>query len=338
MTNQHVGIQSIEFEQPPYILYTASAGGMLEQQGPLGKSLDIALSDEMNHEDSWEKAESQMVLSTIRRVIQKSGLDRSELQYVFAGDLMNQLTVSGFAMRELSLPFFGLYGACSTMGESLQLASMAVAGGYAQYAVAEASSHFCAAEKQFRQPLAYGGQRPLYSTRTVTGSGAVIVGYKGRARAKITRLTTGRVVDFGVKDANNMGASMAPAAAHTISQHLKDFELEPSEYDRIFTGDLGQYGLQLAKELVERDGFKLGDRLSDCGLIIYDRESQDVHAGGSGCGCSALTLINYLVPALEEGKYKKILFIPTGALLSPLSTQQGESVPGIAHALTLEAV
>ena len=234
MNNQHVGMQSVAFDNPPFILHTASAGGTLEQQGPFGKSLDITLSDEMNHEDSWEKAESQMVLSTIRRVIQKSGLDRAQIQYVFAGDLMNQLTASGFAMRELSLPFFGLYGACSTMGESLQLASMAVAGGYASYALAEASSHFCAAEKQFRQPLAYGGQKPLYSTRTVTGSGAVIVGYEGKPRAKITRLTTGRVVDFGVKDANNMGASMAPAAAHTISQHLQDLQLDPSEYDRIY--------------------------------------------------------------------------------------------------------
>lgn len=338
MKEQHVGSQSIAFDRPPLILETASAGGTLEQQGPLGKSLDISLSDEMNHEDSWEKAESQMVLSTIRRVIQKSGLDRAQIQYVFAGDLMNQLTASGFAMRELSIAYFGLYGACSTMGESLQLASMAVAAGYARYALAEASSHFCAAEKQFRQPLAYGGQRPLYSTRTVTGSGAVIVGYDGTPKAKITRLTTGRVVDFGIKDSNNMGASMAPAAAHTISQHLKDFDIGPEEYDRIFTGDLGQYGLQLAKELIERDGFRMEDRLSDCGLIIYDRESQDVHAGGSGCGCSALTLIHYILPALQEGKFRKVLFVPTGALLSPLSVQQGESIPGIAHALALEAV
>ena len=338
MKCHHIGLQSIAFENPPYILQAASAGGILEQQGPLGKNLDIALADEMNHEKSWEKAESQMVLSTIRRVIQKSGLDRSQIQYIFAGDLMNQVTASGFAMRELAIPFFGLYGACSTMGESIQLAAMTVAGGFARYTAAEASSHFCAAEKQFRQPLAYGGQRPLYATRTVTGSGAVIVGYEGKPMARITRLTTGRVVDFGIKDANNMGASMAPAAAHTISQHLKDFEEEPEAYDRIFTGDLGQYGLQLAGELVERDGYDIKDRLSDCGLIVYDRESQDVHAGGSGCGSSALTLVNYILPAMMEGQYRKVLFVPTGALLSPLSTQQGESIPGIAQAIVLEAI
>ncbi|MBQ7917096.1 MAG: stage V sporulation protein AD [Firmicutes bacterium] len=338
MENQHVGTQSIAFARPPYVLETASAGGLLEQQGPLGKSLDIALTDEMNHEDSWEKAESQMVLSTIRRVIQKSGLDRAQIQYIFAGDLMNQLTASGFAMRELAISFFGLYGACSTMGESMQLASMAVAGGYASYAVAEASSHFCAAEKQFRQPLAYGGQKPLYASRTVMGSGSVLIGYQGKPKAKITGITTGRVIDFGIKDSNNMGASMAPAAAHTICQHLNDFQVGPEEYDRIFTGDLGEYGLQLTKELVERDGYRPGERLSDCGMIIYDRENQDVHAGGSGCGCSAVTLINYIIPGLQSGKFKKVLFIPTGALLSPLSTQQGESIPGVAHALVLEAV
>ena len=338
MSGRHVGSQSILLKRPPLILQTASAGGLLEQQGPLGKALDIALSDEMNHENSWEKAECQMVLSTIRRVIQKSGLDTAQVQYILAGDLMNQITATGFAMRDISIPFFGVYGACSTMGESLQLAAILVSGGFADYALAEASSHFCAAEKQFRQPLAYGGQRPLYATRTVTGSGAVILGHEGKGRAKITGITTGRVVDFGIKDANNMGASMAPAAAHTISQHLRDFETVPSEYDRIFTGDLGQYGLQLAQELIERDGFQLEDRLSDCGLIVYDRESQDVHAGGSGCGCSAITLSNYIIPALEEGKFRKVLFVPTGALLSPLSTQQGESIPGIAHALVLEAV
>ena len=303
MSGRHVGSQSILLERPPLILQTASAGGLLEQQGPLGKALDIALSDEMNHENSWEKAECQMVLSTIRRVIQKSGLDTAQVQYILAGDLMNQITATGFAMRDISIPFFGVYGACSTMGESLQLAAILVSGGFADYALAEASSHFCAAEKQFRQPLAYGGQRPLYATRTVTGSGAVILGHEGKGRAKITGITTGRVVDFGIKDANNMGASMAPAAAHTISQHLRDFETVPSEYDRIFTGDLGQYGLQLAQELIERDGFQLEDRLSDCGLIVYDRESQDVHAGGSGCGCSAITLSNYIIPALEEGSF-----------------------------------
>lgn len=333
--SQYIGKQSIRFSHPPVILSSTSIVGPKEGKGPLADYFEEVLSDVLWGEDTWEKAEMKLVKEAIKKVVVNADLRLEDIRYLFGGDLLNQIVASTYGAREFNIPFFGVYGACSTMGQAMQLAAMTVAGGYAEQVLAVTSSHFCGAEKQFRFPLEYGCQRPLTATWTVTGSGAVIIGKEGTG-PYITGITTGKIVDLGVRDPMNMGAAMAPAAADTMVTHFKDMGTSPDDYDLIITGDLGTVGHELMKELVEKEGYYLQENCTDCGICIFDPTTQDTHAGGSGCGCSAATLGGYVLKEINEGKFKKVLFIPTGALLSTLSTQQGESIPGIAHAVVIQ--
>jgi stage V sporulation protein AD len=270
----------------------------------------------------------------LQKALEKASLPLTALEFIFAGDLLNQCIGSAFSMRDISVPFFGLYGACSTMSESLALAAMTIDGGFADTAAALTSSHFCSAERQFRFPLEYGGQRTPTAQWTVTGSGALILTADGPG-PYVTHVTCGKVVDAGIKDANNMGAAMAPAAYSTLSAHFNDFALKPSDYDLIVTGDLGALGSEILVDFFKNDGIDIAPQYNDCGLMIFSREGQDVHAGGSGCGCSASVLSGYLLNGMRAGRWRKILFSATGALLSPTSTQQGESIPSICCAVAI---
>ena len=328
------GKQSIAFKKPPYILSAASIVGQKEGDGPLGKYFDKIETDPQLGKDTWEEAESELQKQAAMMALQKAGLTQQDIRYLFSGDLLGQIIASSFGMLELQIPMFGLYGACSTAGESLSLAAMTVAAGYAGHCLAVTSSHFASAEKQFRYPLEYASQRPLSTTWTVTGSGAFIVSTKGTV--KITGITTGKMMDYGIKDSMNMGAAMAPAAADTIFQHLKDFQRTPKDYDLIVTGDLGVVGRELVLDLLKQKGYDITKQYFDCGIAIFDDKTQDTHSGGSGCGCSAVTLAGYLLPKLESGELKRILFLPTGALLSTVSFNEGQSIPGICHGVVLE--
>ena len=328
------GKQSIAFKNPPYILSAASIVGQKEGEGPLGKYFDKIEADPQLGKNTWEEAESELQKQAAMMALQKARLTPHDIRYLFCGDLLGQIIASSFGMLELQIPMFGLYGACSTAGESLSLAAMTVAAGYASHCLAVTSSHFASAEKQFRYPLEYASQRPLSTTWTVTGSGAFIVSTKGYV--KITGITTGKMMDYGVKDSMNMGAAMAPAAADTIFQHLKDFQRTPKDYDLIVTGDLGVVGRELVLDLLKQKGYDISKQYFDCGIAIFDDKTQDTHSGGSGCGCSAVTLAGYLLPKLESGELKRILFLPTGALLSTVSFNEGQSIPGICHGVVLE--
>lgn len=328
------GKQSIAFEKPPYILSCASIVGQKEGEGPLGKYFDRIEPDPMVGKDNWEEAESELQKQAAKMALQKANLTQEDIRYLFSGDLLGQIIASSFGMLELQIPMFGLYGACSTAGESISLAAMTVAAGYAKHCLAVTSSHFASAEKQFRYPLEYASQRPLSTSWTVTGSGAFIVSETGTV--KITGITTGKMMDYGVKDSMNMGAAMAPAAADTIYQHFQDFDRTPDDYDLIVTGDLGVVGRELVLDLLKQKGYDLTEKYFDCGIAIFDDNTQDTHSGGSGCGCSAVTLAGYLLPKLESGELKRILFLPTGALLSTVSFNEGQSIPGICHGVVLE--
>ena len=335
MANKRLGMQTIKFDNPPAIAATASTVGPKEGQGPLKKYFDEILNDELWGEKSWEKAESKMLRETINKAISFANKKTSEINYIFAGDLLDQCMSSSYAIRETNIPFFGLYGACSTMAESLSLGSMIIEGGYADNVICATSSHFCSAEKQFRFPLELGTQRPLTAQWTVTGSGAIVLSSSGNG-PYITQITTGKIIDMGIKDANNMGSAMAPAASDTIYRHFEDTGQIPSDYDLIITGDLGYIGMEITDELLVKLGCRISNRFNDCGAMIFDRERQDVHAGGSGCGCSASVLTSYLYKEMISGNLSRILFVATGALMSPTSIQQGESIPGIAHAITIQ--
>ena len=331
-----IGEQSIQFDSSVYLLGAGSVVGKKEGDGPLGKYFDkIGPEDGLFGCGSWEEAESTLQKEALSIAMEKAGVSREELRLIYAGDLLAQTIASSFGIMGFHRPVYGLYGACSTMGEALSLASMAVAGGYGEYVGAVTSSHFCSAEKEFRYPLGYGSQRPLSATWTVTGSGACILGTR-KSHARITGITTGKIVDYGLKDSFNMGACMAPAAASTIEANLRDFARKPDDYDRIITGDLGEIGQRILFDLLEEKGITIEDRHMDCGIEIFDKETQDTHAGGSGCGCSAATFASYILPKVEKGEWKRILFIPTGALLSKVSYNEGKSVPGIAQAVVAE--
>ena len=329
-----IGKQSILFKTPPRIVSCASIVGQKESEGPLGKYFDVIVTDPMAGSTNWEEAESALQKKAAFLALQKAELAPENIRYLFSGDLLGQIIASSFGMLELNIPMFGLYGACSTCGEALSLAAMTTAAGYADHCMAVTSSHFASAEKQFRYPLEYASQRPLSTTWTVTGSGAFIVGHTGRV--KITGITTGKMVDYGVKDSMNMGAAMAPSAADTIYQHFVDFDHTPDDYDLIVTGDLGVVGRELLLDLLKQKNFDLTEKHFDCGIAIFDDKKQDTHSGGSGCGCSAVTLAGYLMPKLESGEFKRILFLPTGALLSTVSFNEGQSIPGICHGVVLE--
>lgn len=335
------GEQSIEFREAPYILEYASICGHKEGEGPLKEEFDQYVEDDLFGCDTWEKAESALQEQTVSLLLNKSGYIAKDIRYLFAGDLMGQLIASTFGLLNFEIPFFGLYGACSTMGESLSLGAMSVAAGYADKVITLASSHFASAEKTFRFPLEYGNQRPFSATWTVTGCGALILGsgkeeHKQQAKAKIKGITTGKIVDFGVKDSMNMGACMAPAAADVIAKNLSDFGYVPTEYDKIITGDLGYVGQKILIDLLQGVNIDISANHMDCGIEIYDYEKQDTHAGGSGCGCSASVLCGHILNKIKQKEWKKVLFVPTGALLSPISYNEGQSVPGIAHAVIIE--
>lgn len=331
------GKQSLSFERDIYIESSSSVVGKKESEGPFGTWFDMVIEDAMAGKDTWEEAESAFQTEAVKKVLEKSGMSTGQIRYIFAGDLLGQAIATSFGLLQFELPLFGLYGACSTSGEALMLSAMTVGAGYADHVLAVTSSHFASAEKQFRFPLEYGNQRPLSATWTVTGSGAFIVGTQ-KSAVKISGVTTGRIVDYGVKDSMNMGACMAPAACDTIYHNFLDFETGPEEYDRIVTGDLGFIGHDILTDLLKKKGYDVRDRLTDCGMTIFNDEEQDTHSGGSGCGCAAVMLSANFIRQLEEGTFRKILFVPTGALLSPVSFNEGQSVPGIAHALVIERV
>jgi len=330
-----VGLQTIIFDKPPTILETSCIVGPKEAQGPLARYFDQCLDDEFWGEKTWEKAESKIIKETVNSVVSKSGIPSSEIDYCFAGDLLNQCISSSFGLREINIPFFGVFGACSTFVESMCLGSVFIEGGAAKNVLCATSSHFCSAEKQFRFPLELGNQRPPSSQWTVTGAGATVLTASGTG-PYITTITPGKIVDMGIKDANNMGAAMAPAALDTLITHFKDTGRKPSYYDAIITGDLGHIGKEILIELSEAKGYNIKSNYNDCGVLIFDKEKQDTHSGGSGCACCGTVFSGYFFKKLKERKLNKILLIATGALTNSTSSQQGESIPGIAHAIAIE--
>ena len=333
---KRLGRYTLALENPVHIAGYAAVGSKMERDGPLGDRFDILNDDSYFGQKTWEKAESIMQKQACQRALDKAKMKEEDIDYIFAGDLLNQCISSSFSIRDLGIPFFGLYGACSTMSESLSLAAMTLEGHMADRCIASTSSHFCTAERQFRFPLEYGGQHPPSSTWTATAAGAVVLDNDpDSVKTSIKALTAGRIIDLGVTDQNNMGAAMAPAAADTIAHFLTDTSVKLSDIDGIFTGDLGTVGSELLYELLDRENIDIRSKHQDCGLLLYDRDKQDVHAGGSGCGCSASVLCSYLLPELEKGSMHNILFIATGALLSTTSVQQNESIPGIAHLVQL---
>ena len=330
-----MGKQSFIFGKPPVITSWASVAGKKEKEGPLGNFFDVTENDSYFGQQTWEQGEKRMQQLVLQTLIKKAGIIESEIDAVFSGDLLNQCIGSSFSLRNKGIPHLGLYGACSTMAESLLLSAMSVGGGFRNQVVAMTSSHFASSERQYRFPLGYGGQRTPTSQWTVTGAGAVLI-CKDGIGPRITSCTIGTVSDLGITDANNMGAAMAPAALDTIKAHFKDLNTSPDDYDLIVTGDLGQLGKEILLTMAIDDHLQIGGKLADCGTMIFDPIKQDVHAGGSGCGCSAITLCGYLLNQLQAGKFNKILFCGTGALLSPTSTQQGLPISGICHAVCLE--
>lgn len=332
---KRIGKRTIIFENKPRIISYGSVVGKKEHEGPLSNEFDSYTTDSFFGEKSFEKAESRLQKTAVQTALDKAGLTPDDIDNIFAGDLLNQCIGSSFGLRSFGIPFIGLYGACSTMALSAGLAAVFIDSGAAKKTISVTSSHFCSAERQYRFPLNYGSQRTPTAQWTVTGSGALILGKDG-GDIYISSVTFGEIEDLNIKDANNMGAAMAPAAAGTLLNFFNDTETKPDDYDIIFTGDLGYVGTNLLYELLEREGIDIRCRHSDCGTLIFDREKQDVHAGGSGCGCSASVLCSYIMHRLEKGDFGNILFMSTGALMSPTSSFQGESIPGIAHLLNIK--
>ncbi|MCH5343084.1 MAG: stage V sporulation protein AD [Acetatifactor sp.] len=340
-SDQRLGRSSVKLGRDVYISSSASVVGKKEGEGPLGLLFDMVGEDDLFGCNTWEEAESNLQKDAVYLALGKAKLKPEDVSFIFAGDLLGQSIATSFGISSYNIPLLGVYGACSTCGESLALGAMSIAGGYADKVVCVTSSHFASAEKEFRFPLEYGNQRPLSATWTVTGSGAFVLSSENadnKARARITGVTVGKIVDYGLKDSMNMGACMAPAAASTLEQHFSDWSSQPEDYDKIITGDLGTVGQTVLIDLLREKGYDISAVHMDCGIEIFDAQSQDTHAGGSGCGCSAVTLSAYILKQLEEGHWKKVLFMPTGALLSKTSFNEGQSVPGIAHAVVLEKI
>jgi len=335
VAEKRIGLQTVKLSNPPSILGTATVVGPKEGEGPLKDYFDIILEDDMWGQESFEKSEVKIQEEAIKQAIFNANLSSKDIEYLFSGDLLNQIITSSFTARQLNIPYFGLYGACSTMTESLSLGAMIIDGGFADKVVCATSSHFSSAERQFRFPLEYGSQRPFSAQWTVTGAGATVLASSGNG-PYITYITTGKVVDFGIKDANNMGGAMAPAAIDTISQHFKDTGYSPDDYDLIITGDLGLVGKRILLDLMKKEGYDLSKVYSDCGIKIFDGVEQDTHAGGSGCGCAAVVFNGYIYKEMLKKNLNKVLLVATGALHSPIITLQGESIPCIAHAVTID--
>ena len=333
------GRQSVKFNNKIYIISTASTVGPKEGEGPLKDFFDIILEDSLYGEQSWEKSESKIIKQTFIKVLEKANISKQNIDYIISGDLLNQNTASTFGIKDFNIPFFGIFGACSTIGEGMSLGALLIDGGFANNILVGASSHFCASEKQFRFPLELGTQRTPTSTWTVTGQGSLVLSNKknkNKICPCITKITTGKIIDMGITDPNNMGAAMAPAAFDCIYAHFKDLNISPDYYDLIITGDLGYVGHELVIKMFEEKNINIQKNYSDCGILIFDKDKQETQSGGSGCAWSAVTFAGYLYKKLEQKALNKILFVPTGALMSPTSTQQGETIPGIAHAIAIE--
>lgn len=330
---------TITLKHRPAILAGAAIVGKKEGEGPLNGTFDQVVEDDLFGEESWEKAESRFYYTAATLCLQKAGLTPGQTDVLLGGDLLNQIMSASMAARELHIPFLGLYGACSTMAESLCIGAMLVDAEHVQHALCAVSSHFCSAERQYRFPLEYGNQRPPTAQWTVTGAGATLIApASDSAICRCTHVTIGQVTDMGIADANNMGAAMAPAAASTLRRHFEDTRRTAADYDLIITGDLGQVGHDILLTLMQEAGHPLlPERYMDCGLAIFDRDRQDVHAGGSGCGCSAVVLNGHILQCFRSGEVRRVLFMATGALLSTTTSQQGSTIPGIAHAIALEA-
>ena len=329
--------QTIIFSRSVYIKEAISIAGIKEGEGPLKSEFDIILTDDKCGEDTWEAAQSKLQEEIVLELIRKANVSKKDIECIFAGDLLNQCAGTHYGLRDIEIPFLGLYGACSTMAESLLMGSVFIDGGYCKNVIATTSSHFCSAERQFRLPLEYGGQRTPSAQWTVTGGGAMLLN-NASGSLKIKSATVGKIVDLGVTDVNNMGAAMAPAAADTLTSLFRDTKTKPGDYDLIVTGDLGVVGSDILAELMLEEGFDIREEHTDCGKIIYDIEKQDAHAGGSGCGCGASVLCGKIYNDLKNRIISKLVFMATGALMSPTALEQGESIPSIAHAVVIERV
>ncbi len=332
---KRIGKHTVTFENSPKILSSFSVVGPKEGEGPLSKYFDRILIDDLNGEESFEKAETSLQKLSIEGLLNRSKLKEEEVDYLISGDLLNQLTSSHFAAREFKIPYLGVYGACSTMTESLSIGAMLFDGGFGNNILCTTSSHFSSAERQYRFPLEFGSQRKEVAQWTVTGAGSFLIG-SGDNLPKITHVTTGCIEDYGIKDAENMGAAMAPAAAITLKRHFEESKRDPDYYDIIITGDLGYFGVEMCRDFIKDLGYILGDNYKDCGVLIFDKETQGTNSGGSGCGCSASVFTSYIYKSMLKGEINKALIMSTGALLSPTSTLQGESIPCIAHAVAIE--
>ena len=330
------GKYTVVFDDPPGVRESAAVGSKKESEGPLAQAFDVINEDSYFGEKTWEKAESRMQETAINKALEKAQLSSADIDCIFAGDLLNQCVGSTYGIRALGMPFIGLFGACSTMAESLAVSSVFLEAGAVTRAVACTSSHFCSAERQFRLPLEYGGQRTPTAQWTATAAGAAVL-EKGEVGPFVRAVTIGTIEDLGITDANNMGAAMAPAAAMTLKHFFEDTGTNPSNYDLIITGDLGKVGTDLLRELTLKDGYDLEHHHTACGLMLYDLEKQDVHAGASGCGCSASVMCGHILPLIRRGTLNEILFVATGALMSPTVVQQGESIASIAHLVYLSS-
>ncbi len=334
MSQKKLGSGTYRLETPPVILSSAAMVGKMEKEGPLGQYFNHWQTDEYCGENSFEKAESFLQKEAMKYAFEEAKILEKDLDFVFAGDLLNQCIGSNYSLRDSGVQFFGLYGACSTMVEGLILSAFALDGGFADKCAAVTSSHFCSSERQYRFPLEYGGFRPQSAQWTVTGSGCAVVASSGDG-IKIQKVCPGAIIDMNITDMANMGAAMAPGAALTLKRFFDDTKTSPSDYDLILSGDLGAIGSQLLRELMKTDGISLGENYQDCGCMIFDPKTQDVHSGGSGCGCIASVLCGYVLPQMVQGRWNRVLAMGTGALMSPTSIMQGESVPGIAHLIEL---
>jgi len=330
------GKQTFQFANPPVIISTGTVAGPFEGQGPLAQDMDVVLGDLRNGKTTFEQAERSMLTQACRLALDHASRSTSEVDLFLAGDLLNQIISSSFTALSLGIPFLGLYGACSTAVESLALGSMILDGGFCGAVLVATSSHNATAERQYRYPTEYGGQRRPYQQWTVTGAGAALLGYTGQG-PRVTAATIGKVMDLGCKDPLNLGAAMAPAAADTLFCYFQDTGWDPNSFDLILTGDLGEIGLKLCREGLAEKGLELGENFNDCGLLIYDREKQDVHAGASGCAAMGLVAFGNIYRQFQKGELSRVLLVATGALHSPTSYMQGENIPCIAHAVRIEA-
>lgn len=335
MRMPRIGAQTVAFRSPPVLLSSAAVGGRMEGKGPLSRYFDFIGDDSFFGEKTWEKAETALQRLAVAKALEKAELTRADVGVALGGDLNNQCIGTSFAVRDFGFPFLGLYNACATFGEGLILAAALLDGALTERALVVASSHYCTAERQYRMPMPYGSQRTPTQQWTATAAGCCLLGREG-AGVRFTRATVGRIVDPGINDPNNMGAAMAPAAADTLTAYFRDTGESPADFDLILTGDLGALGHDIVVDLLSREGYPLGSVYSDCGLLLYDREKQDMHCGGSGAGCSAAVFSAYLAELLRNRRCRRLLFAPTGALLSPTSTFQGEDIPGICHAIVVE--